>query len=60
MKKEIYLCKVNGLKYLNYTILYYNGKYWLQYYKSYQLNTEGWCGYVLEIIEVMQYLEEEE
>ena len=60
MQKGIYLCKVKGLKYLNYEILYYNGEYWLQYYKSYQPNIEGWCNCVLEIIEVMQCLELEE
>ena len=40
MKKGIYLCKVKGLKYLNYAILYYDGEYWTQYYKSYQPNIE--------------------
>ena len=60
MKKGIYLCKVKGLKYLDYAILYYNGKYWLHYYKSYQSNIERWCSYVFEVIEVIQCLEEEE
>lgn len=60
MKKGIYLCKVKGLKYLNYAILYYNGECWTQYYKSYQPNIEGWLGCDLEIIEVMQCLELDE
>lgn len=59
MQKGIYLCEVKGLKHLNYAILYYNGECWLQYYKSSQLNIEGWCNCVLEVIEVMQFLEEE-
>lgn len=59
MKKGIYLCKVKGLKYLNYATLYYNGECWLQYYKSYQHKIEGWLGCDLEVIEVMQCLEEE-
>ena len=54
MKKGIYLCKVKGLKYLNYAILYYNGECWTQYYKSYQPNIECWIGCDLEVIEVMQ------
>ena len=60
MKKGIYLCKVKGLKYLDYAILYYNGECWTQYYKSYQPHLEGWVGCDLEVIEVMQCLEEEE
>ena len=60
MQKGIYLCKVKGLKYLNYAILYYNGEYWAQYYKSFQPHLEGWVGCDLEVIEVMQCLEEEE
>ena len=60
MKKGIYLCKVKGLKHLDYAILYYNGECWTQYYKSWQPHIEGWIGCDLEVIEVMQCLEEEE
>lgn len=61
MKNGLYLCKVKGLKYLDYALLRYNEDGWWQYIHEYTGDKlEGWCANSLEIVEVMDFLMAEE
>ena len=61
MKHGLYLCKVKGLKHLDYALLRYDREGWWQYVKDYAGDRfEGWCANSLEIVEIVDFLMAEE
>lgn len=59
MKHGLYLCKVKGLKFCDYTVLEYNEDGWWRYFQDYVNDLEGWVGNNLEIVGKPQLIEDD-